>query len=171
MGAVTPEQQAAAHDQSFVAAISVMARYSLPCFAMEPRPIPPTPGGVEFRLDSADDWRPFVQVTADGFGMPAKLVNELYAPAMLDHAGVRGYLGIADGQPVACGMSIRTVATLGIYSIATVPEARGKGYGTAVTWELMRDAEPGWNVAVRPATWAGQSTSGWDSGSSASSSS
>jgi GNAT superfamily N-acetyltransferase len=129
---------------------------ALPCFAIEPGPIPSALADLEIRRVTANDWDPFVEVTAAGFGMPRELVDKLYAPSMLDRPDVRAYLGHVSGQPVATSMSVRTGSTLGVYSVATIPDARGHGYGTALTWELLRDAEPGWDVAVLQASEMGR---------------
>jgi len=128
----------------------------LPCFAIEPGPIPPAPPELEIRRVVADDWEPLMDVTAAGFGMPRQLLDMLYAPHMLDRPDVRAYLGFVDGRPVATSVSIRTGGTVGVYNIATIPAARGRGYGTALTWELLRDAEPGWDVAVLQASEMGR---------------
>jgi ribosomal protein S18 acetylase RimI-like enzyme len=124
----------------------------LPCFAISPGPTPPAPPDLELRRVGPSEWDDFLATTAAGFGMPLPMVDALYAPAMLDMPGVRAFLGYADGWPVATSVSVRTGSTLGIYSIATVPEARGRGHGTAATWHLMRDADPGWQVAVLQAS-------------------
>lgn len=128
----------------------------LPCFAMEPGPIPPAPDDLEIQRVVAGEWEAFMDVTAEGFGMPRQLLDMLYTPPMLDRPDVRAYLGYVSGRPVATSVSIRTGRTLGVYSIATIPEARGHGYGSALTWELMRDAEPGWDVAVLQASEMGR---------------
>jgi GNAT superfamily N-acetyltransferase len=135
-----------------VAGLGLRADGVLPCFALAPRPIPPVPAGLEIRRVGPGEWDDFSMVTATGFGMPRELLDALYSPKMLDLPIVRAYLAVAGGEPVATAVAIRTGTTLGVYNIATVPEARGHGYGTAVTWNLMRDTEPGWEVAVLQAS-------------------
>ncbi|MGH3328213.1 MAG: GNAT family N-acetyltransferase, partial [Streptomycetales bacterium] len=56
-------------------------------------------------------------------------------------ADVRGWAGIRDagGRLLACGADTRSPAGLAhLASIATLPEARGRGLGTAVTAWLTR---------------------------------
>jgi len=124
----------------------------LPCFAIEPGPIPPPPSELEIRRAGPDDWDRFMQVTSAGFGMPRALIDRLFARAMFERPELRSYLGFVSHRAVATSVSIRTDRTLGIYNVATLPDARGRGYGTALTWELMRDADPGWDVAVLQAS-------------------
>jgi predicted GNAT family acetyltransferase len=57
-----------------------------------------------------------------------------------------------DARPVATALSVRTGDVVGIYSVATLPEARGHGYGTALTWMTLADAEPGVRAAVLQAS-------------------
>lgn len=128
----------------------------LPCFALTPREIPPAPAGLEFRRVGPDEWEDLIATTAAGFGMPRELVEALYARAMIDEPAVRAFVGYADGQPVVTSISGRNENTVGIYSVATVPDARGHGYGTAATWHLLRDADPGWEVAVLQASEMGR---------------
>lgn len=135
-----------------VGALGLRADGVLPCFALAPRPIPPGPASLEILRVGPDEWDDFSMVTARGFGMPRELLDALYSPNMLDLPIVRAYLAVANDEPVATAVAIRTGTTLGVYNIATVPEARGRGYGTAVTWNLMRDTEPGWEVAVLQAS-------------------
>lgn len=128
----------------------------LPCFAMTFREIPEPPAGLEFRRVGPGEWEDLVATTAAGFGMPREMVEALYARAMLDDPALRAFVGYADGQPVATSIAGRNGTTVGIYSVATVPEARGHGYGTAATWHLLRDADPGWEVAVLQASEMGR---------------
>ena len=49
------------------------------------------------------------------------------------------YLGLSDGVPV-CGATVFVdLGVAGIYEVATVSEARGKGFGTAVTLAPLKD--------------------------------
>jgi len=137
-------------------AIGLVEGGRLPCFALAPGPIPPAPPALEIVRVGPRAWDDFVGATATSFGMPIEMVHALYPPAMLDDSRVRAFLGSVDGSAVATSVAIRTGATLGVYSIGTVPEARGRGYGSALTWHLMRDADPGWEVAVLQASEMGR---------------
>lgn len=128
----------------------------LPCFAMEPGPVPTGPTDLEMRPVGAAEWDDFLATTASSFGMPPPMVEALYVPAMLELPGLRAFVGYVDGRPVATAISARTGTTVGVYSIGTIPEARGHGYGTAATWHLLRDADPGWEVAVLQASEMGR---------------
>lgn len=134
------------------APLGLQADGLLPCFALAPRPVPPAPNGLEMRRVGEAEWDDFLATTAAGFGMPLPMVEALYAPGILDEPDIRAYVGYAEGRPAVTSLASRSGDTLGVYSIGTVPEARGRGFGTAATWHLMRDAEPGWEVAVLQAS-------------------
>ncbi|MCC6618306.1 MAG: GNAT family N-acetyltransferase [Chloroflexi bacterium] len=132
---------------STVEAIGLVAgSQRLPCFAMPPRPVPPAPPELAFRRVGESEWADFLAVQATDIPSPG--LDALYLPEMLERPAVRAFVGYVGTVPVTTAMAVRAGATLGIYSIATVPDQRGRGYGTAATWHLMRDAEPGWEAAV-----------------------
>jgi len=128
----------------------------LPCFAIEPGPIPESPNDLVIERVNEDNRAAFLEATATGFEMPPDMVRVLYPPSMTHDPAVRAFVGTLDGAPVATSLSVRTDATIGIYSVATAPAARGRGVGTAMTWHLMRDADPGWRLAVLQASGQGR---------------
>jgi len=134
--------------------LAVEAR--LPCFAIEPGPMPDPP--AELRIERVTDGtlQAFRRTTESGFGMPAPIVEHFYPPSMLHDERLRAFLGWMDGRPVATAFSSRTGDVVGIYSIATVPEARRRGIGAAMTWHLPRDADPGWRLGVLQASEMGR---------------
>ena len=69
--------------------------------------------------------------------MPDALATAVFRPEMLEMEGLRAFVGYANGQPVACSASYGTDDVIGIYMVATVPAARGRGYGTAITAAAM----------------------------------
>jgi ribosomal protein S18 acetylase RimI-like enzyme len=128
----------------------------LPCFAIQPGPIPPAPLGLAIDRVDLRRWEAFLDVTAEGFGLPRAVVDALYPPSLLDDGRVRAFAGSVEGREVATAVSVRTGTTIGIYSVSTVPDARGRGFGTATTWHLLADADPGWEVAVLQASEMGR---------------
>ena len=124
----------------------------MPCFAIGPSSVPAPPAELRMRRVNRRSFEPFLAVTADGFDMPQELAAALYPRSLLDQPGVRAYLGSVDGRPVATAVSVRTGDAVGIYSVATVGNARGHGYGTAMTWRTLTDAAPNWRVGVLQAT-------------------
>jgi ribosomal protein S18 acetylase RimI-like enzyme len=63
------------------------------------------------------------------------------------------YLGYWEGKPVATAGLFCAAESAGIYHVATLPEARGRGIGTALTSALMAEGRArGYEVAVLIAT-------------------
>ena len=128
----------------------------LPCFALPLTAPPPPPDGMTISRVAVADLPDLQAATAAGFGMPIEMVELLYPPAMLEAPGVRAFIGRVEGEAACTAVSVRDGATVGVYSIATLPAHREHGYGTAVTWHLLADADPGWDVAVLQASEMGR---------------
>jgi ribosomal protein S18 acetylase RimI-like enzyme len=128
----------------------------LPCFALPATTPPPPPERLVISRVGPADLVELQAATAAGFGMPVEMVELVYPAAMLAAPGVQAFVGRVDGEVACTAMSVRDGATVGVYSIATLPAYRGRGYGTAITWHLMADAEPGWDLAVLQASEMGR---------------
>ena len=90
---------------------------------------------------------------ADGYGIPDSFVRPIMTPAMLADADLAIYVGLAEGQPVVSGFGVRTGHTIGVYNIATLPAARGRGFGAAMTTRIANDgAAAGCDVAILQAS-------------------
>jgi GNAT superfamily N-acetyltransferase len=104
---------------------------------------PPMPAGLTIERVADDKTaRVWNGVTARGFGMPGELAAA-FEPVMvtLSHETEHGamYLGRLDGVPVATAVHFVGGGTAGIYNVATVPEARRRGIGAAITARALLD--------------------------------
>ncbi len=82
---------------------------------------------------------------ARGFEAPdasRKGLGEAWADLIchVDPEGIVSYLGCLDGRPVATSLLMYGAGVAGIYAVATVPEARRKGIGAAMTCAPLLDA-------------------------------
>ena len=133
---------------------------TLPGMALEP--IPPdlvtAADGLDIRV--ADDpaaLRDHAVTAGRGFGIPESITLAFIGQELWLRPGATPYVGYADGQPVVSGFSVRSGPTLGVFTIATVPEARGRGFGAAMTSRLIADgAAAGCTVAVLQASGMGR---------------
>jgi GNAT superfamily N-acetyltransferase len=73
-----------------------------------------------------------------GFGFPATSGRVFLTDRLLEMPSVRLYLGLAGGRPVCTSALCATGPVAGIYWVATLPEARGRGFGEAITWSAVR---------------------------------
>ncbi len=64
---------------------------------------------------------------------------------------LRNYLGYYDGEPVSASSLFMGRDAAGVYGISTLPRARGKGFGSALTLRPLLDAcEMGYRIGVVP---------------------
>jgi GNAT superfamily N-acetyltransferase len=83
-----------------------------------------------------------VETLGQGFGegvKEARWVGEVYRRLGLGDPW-RHYLGRLDGKPVATTTIYLAAGVAGVYFVMTVPEARRRGIGAAITRAALQDA-------------------------------
>jgi GNAT superfamily N-acetyltransferase len=65
--------------------------------------------------------------------MPIDLARRLVPAGALDVPGSAAYAGYLDGRPVSASLGFTAGTTVGVYNVATIDGARGRGYGGAMT--------------------------------------
>ena len=103
---------------------------------------------------SQEQW---VRVSCESFGMPASAVaEELGAMShddLGDAAAARYYLARLHGEPVATAALTLAGGVAGLFAVATIAAARGRGIGTAITMAPLLDARArGYCVGVLQAS-------------------
>jgi GNAT superfamily N-acetyltransferase len=101
---------------------------------------PPKPDidSLLVRPVSGDELDLYARTVADGFEAPHDLFEVLTDPALARIDGMTFYLAELDGVPVATGMAALSGALTGLFNITTLPSHRKRGYGRAVTLEMIR---------------------------------
>jgi ribosomal protein S18 acetylase RimI-like enzyme len=104
------------------------------------------PAGLEIeRVADVHRLRSWVGVVIAGFGRPARVESVLYdvyeATGFGRDAPWRLYLGSMEGEPVGTSRVFLSGKVAGVYHVATKPEARRQGLGTAMTVYALRDAQ------------------------------
>jgi ribosomal protein S18 acetylase RimI-like enzyme len=87
---------------------------------------------ARFPITNAD-WPEYVQLLAR-LGAPDGLLTNM------DPTGFSAVLGCVDEQRVAAAIAYDHCGDCGIYNVATMPHARRRGLGTALTAQLLHDA-------------------------------
>jgi len=109
------------------------------------------------QVKTADGLAQALAVAAEGFGVPPDLFAPLFDLAFLEDDGIAYYLGRVGETDVTTGTGFTVGDAVGIFSIATPPQHRGRGYGAAVTAEAVR---VGFRAGAEFA-WLGSSPSGY----------
>jgi GNAT superfamily N-acetyltransferase len=109
------------------------------------------------RIRDAAGLADHVAVAAAGFGMPAELAAQFMTPGLATTDGVSLYVGYLEGRPITAGAGVRTGRTIGVYNIATMPDARRRGYGAEITARVAADGlAAGCDTAILQASAMGQ---------------
>jgi len=115
-----------------------------------------TPADLDIRqVDNMSMLRTWVAVW--GFGVPGDtlpLFQQVHAQLGLGpHLPWRYYLGIFQEKPIATALLFFGAGVAALHSVVTLPEARSKGIGTAMTLATLREArQAGYRVAILTAS-------------------
>jgi len=94
-------------------------------------------------VEDEDTLKVWVKTFIEGYGLPSTETAGLFK--LLHGMGLdlplRYYLGYWQGKPVATSSLFLSEDAAGVYCVATIPQARGNGFGTALTLAPLRDAK------------------------------
>ena len=114
-----------------------------PGMVLHPLPEPPAPAsGVAIAAAGVEGREEFLEVV-EAAGLARALGEALFTPAFMGDGDVEGFVARLDGRPVGTSLAIRSPGTAGVYNVGTLPAARRRGVGTALTWAAVavaRDA-------------------------------
>jgi GNAT superfamily N-acetyltransferase len=102
--------------------------------------------------------RQWVELLAASNEMDSSLYDSLYEQQLRRGLNEQRYIGRLDGKPVGVSMLHLADGVAGLYAAATLPEARGKGIGAAMTLQPLLDGrKAGYKVGVLQASAMGYS--------------
>ena len=70
-------------------------------------------------------------------GLSSELALRLISPSFAADPDVQLFVGRLDGKPVGTSIAIRSQDASGVYNVGTLPGARRRGVGGAVTWAAV----------------------------------
>lgn len=105
------------------------------------------------RVRNAEVLSKFVEVLRVGFEMPhftgPALFEEFNAVGLTDESPWRNYVGRLDGEVVTTASLAIVVGIAGIYNVVTLPKARRRGFGSAMTLAALHEArELGYRIGI-----------------------
>jgi ribosomal protein S18 acetylase RimI-like enzyme len=120
-----------------------------PGMVLHPIPEPPEPAvGVGVTPVDDETRHEFVAV-AETLGLTRELIEALFPRSLFGDAEVRPFVGRLDGSLVGYSLAIRSSRATGVYNVGTLPAARRRGVGTALTWAVVAAGrEMGFDCAV-----------------------
>jgi len=115
--------------------------------------LPKPPGLTIESVENIDELKDWVEALTKGFGVTKSTSDLLFDieshHGFGKHLPRRSYVGYLNGKPVASSLLLLTAGVAGLFCVATVPDVRGRGIGTAMTLAPMKEAlEMGYKVAV-----------------------
>ncbi len=117
----------------------------------------PEPGFEIRRVADESELEHFRRIVTVGFGADPSVAEATMGVGLLDRREGSVYLGYLEGQPVTAGLGWRTGRTIGVYDIATIPTARRRGFGEAMTARVIADgAAAGCDTAALQASSMGR---------------
>jgi GNAT superfamily N-acetyltransferase len=108
-----------------------------PGMVLHPVPDPPPPSpGVEVVQIGQTNLAEYLGVTIEA-GMPAEAARLLFSASFAADPDVELFIGRLDRRAVGTAVAIRSGSVSGIYAVGTLPVARRRGVGSALTWAAV----------------------------------
>lgn len=115
------------------------------------------PDGVEIvRVTEPETLADLVDVEVGAFETDRAVAEGLLAPSQLSLPNVRLYAAIADGRAVAQAVTNTQGGAVGVFGVATLPEYRRRGIGTAITAFAIDDVRDETDLAWLQSTEMGR---------------
>jgi len=122
--------------------------------------VPPPAGLKIIEVKDNKTLKTWAHITSVGFGIPPHAepaVLEWFKTDLEYKQPIKLYLALLDGKPVATSNYYLGEGVCGIYFVATIPEARNRGVGFAVTQRPLQEARKlGYRVGILQASKMGE---------------
>ena len=105
-----------------------------------PLGVPPAPAGLVVRTVDGTEARRYTELLAAGFGVPPAVLAPATTAALLDSPEVTTHVAEVRGEPCGTAKTVVVDGCAVLLSVATLPGARNRGVGRAVTVAALRHA-------------------------------
>jgi hypothetical protein len=136
----------------------LIEHFQPPLMVMDPIvPAPPPPAGLAISVVDASTAPDHLRVLAESFEAPLDVIQHAFGAGLTETPGLTAWVGFLEGVPVATSAVSMQAGLAGVYNVATIPSARGKGIGAALTWTAVSaGASSGATISILQASEAGQ---------------
>ena len=108
-----------------------------PGMVLHPLPEPPAPAsGVAIAAAGVEDREEFLEIV-EAAGLRASRRGGALHFGLHGDDDVQAFVARLDGRPVGNSLAIRSAGTSGVHNVGTLPAARRRGVGTALTWAAV----------------------------------
>jgi GNAT superfamily N-acetyltransferase len=113
---------------------------SSPLMVLDGPPLPVGKAtGLRIRELEPEEIGIHTRVLSIAFEMAEKYFAQLMVPSLLEREELHCYVGEVDGRPVVTGLGARAGEHVGVFNVATVPDAQRRGYAGAMTARVIED--------------------------------
>jgi GNAT superfamily N-acetyltransferase len=110
----------------------------MPALVLRPIPQIPAPGaGLAVERVARGTYGAFVGLMVAS-GISAEYATQIFPERLIEANEAIYFLARLEGRAVGISVAVRTGESGGIYSVATLPNARRCGVGTAATWAAVK---------------------------------
>lgn len=110
----------------------------LPGMVLNPVPESPAlPPGLMIERVDAGRANDFARVVV-GSGLGEEAATQLTSPTFVARPDVDLFVGYDNGAPISTSIAISSAGAGGVVNVLTLEEARGRGFGTSLTWAAVQ---------------------------------
>ena len=91
-------------------------------------------------VDDAASRKAFADIMSVSFEIPENICRAIYGSDRAWSTDFRGYIGVADGTVVTTAGASISGDVIGLYSVATLPAYRRRGYAEAIMRQVIKQA-------------------------------
>lgn len=115
--------------------------------------LPEPPGFTIKPVKDVETLKDWIKAGTEGFGLKQSTSELLFdiesKLGFGEHLPRRSYVGYLNGRPVSCSLLLMMTDVVGLFCVATIPEARRRGIGALVSLIPLKEAsERGYKVGV-----------------------
>jgi ribosomal protein S18 acetylase RimI-like enzyme len=81
----------------------------------------------------------FSEIMSTAFEIPHSVSNAIYGADRAWLGAFQGYVGYVKGKPVTTTAAVTTTGVIGLYSVATLPQHRRRGFAEAIMRQVIQD--------------------------------